>query len=58
MRRDIQDQFKKKGGRSVGATETVGGGKLKNVGGSSPRAYGGDKPVRPQIDEKAKKLDR
>jgi hypothetical protein len=58
MRRDIQEEFKEKGGASVGARDSVVDGHLDNIAGSSQRAYGADKPVRPQIGDRAKKLDR
>jgi hypothetical protein len=58
MRREIEREFKEKGGAAAGGKDTVVDGHLDPVGGSSQRAYGDDKPVRPQIGETAKKLDR
>ena len=57
-RHEIKDEFEEKGGASVGGKDTVVDGKLDNIKGSTQRAYGGDKPVRPQLGETAKKLDR
>ena len=42
----------------VGGKDSVVDGHLDNIAGSTQRAYGGDKPVRPQLGDKAKKLDR
>jgi hypothetical protein len=58
MRREIQGEFKEKGGAAVGGKDSVVDGHLDNIAGSTQRAYDGDKPVRPQMGEKAKKLDR
>jgi len=58
MRREIRGEFKEKAGKSVGGKDTVVDGHLDNIAGSTQRAYGGDKPVRPQLGDKAKKLDR
>jgi hypothetical protein len=57
-RDEIKEEFEEKGGASVGGKDTVVDGKIDNIKGSSQRAYGGDKPVRPQLGETAKKLDR